>query len=150
MDYIYDEKELQRLIKEIDNKISDIDKANINKELLNDVADEVIPIIKNKAPVSENHEKSGVYRNGKRITPKKNAKEYINKSNIKKKKDFFSLTIGLEGNENDIGYAFYIKFEEFGTSKIKPNSFMRPGYDKAYSLLKKKAIEKYTDILNKL
>ena len=146
--YIYDDKELIDLMKQIE-KIYDSSQINkIDKEILNESADYVVPLIKSSAPfvsdLDKHRKNSGVFRKGFRHTIEKNAREYIGKSSIKRRGQYLSTTIDFM----EMDYAFYLKFEEFGTSKIKKHPFMNANYDIAWNKLQAKKKKKYNELLN--
>ncbi|MDP4146119.1 MAG: hypothetical protein Q8936_16785 [Bacillota bacterium] len=80
--------------------------------------------------------------------PNGHAKDNIPVSKIKNKKGYFYGSVGWE--TGDTSEYFYIKFVNYGTSKMKPKAFIQQTYDEIEKPLDQIAIEEYENLIRKL
>lgn len=57
-----------------------------------------------------------------------NAKKYLKVSKVSKEKGTKVVKVGISKGDNS--EAFYLKFHEYGTSKMAATPFMRPAFEK--------------------
>ena len=69
------------------------------------------------------------------------AKKYLKVSKVTKEKGIKIVKIGISKADNS--EAFYLKFHEYGTSKMSARPFMRPAFERK----KKEALEKTYEII---
>ena len=78
-------------------------------------------------------------------TPEKTgkAKKYLKVSKVTKEKGIKVVKVGISREDNS--EAFYLKFHEFGTSKMSARPFMRPAFERK----RKEALEKTHEVIRK-
>lgn len=69
------------------------------------------------------------------------AKKYLKVSKVTKEKGVKVVKVGI--NKGDNSEAFYLKFHEYGTSKMVARPFMRPSFERK----KKEAFEKTHEVI---
>lgn len=71
------------------------------------------------------------------------AKKYLKVSKVKKEKGIKVVKVGISKEDNS--QAFYLKFHEYGTSKMPARPFMRPAFERK----RKEALEKTYEVIRK-
>lgn len=69
------------------------------------------------------------------------AKKYLKVSKVSKEKGIKVVKIGISKGDNS--EAFYLKFHEYGTSKMAARPFMRPAFERK----RKEALEKTYEVI---
>lgn len=137
-----DFSEFEELARQI-NEVTDIvQRGETDKKIINKSLDISLPFVKGKMPQSTDVSKSG--RRGSRTG--EHAKDNIPVSKIKVKDGYSYAILGWEKEDNSP--YFYVKFLEWGTSKIKPYAMFESTtkqLDKEYSKI---AEEEYQKLLN--
>lgn len=109
---------LDELIKEVEKVANQAEIEKINTKILEKCGKGAQGVVKNKMPRSENPMISG--RNGSRTG--KHSADNVPLSGVKNKNGYQSIIVGWE--KSDISPYFYVKFTEWGTSKLKPQAYM--------------------------
>lgn len=80
-----------------------------------------------------------------RTAPEKTgkAKKYLKVSKVTKEKGIKVVKVGISKEDNS--QAFYLKFHEYGTSKMPARPFMRPAFERK----RKEALEKTYEVIRK-
>lgn len=71
------------------------------------------------------------------------AKTHLKVNPVKKEKGIKVVKVGITREDNS--QAFYLKFHEYGTSKMSARPFMRPAFERK----KKEALEKTHQVIRK-
>lgn len=71
------------------------------------------------------------------------AKQFLKVSKVTKEKGIKVVKVGISKGDNS--EAFYLKFHEFGTSKMSARPFMRPAFERK----RKEAVEKTHEVIRK-
>lgn len=116
----------------------------IDREIIIDGSKLAKSEIKRRMHRSKDVSKSG--RKGSRTG--QHAIDNIPESNIKKKKDRLFMVIGWE--KSDDSPYYYMKFEEWGTSKRTPHESFYPASQIVYKNLNAIGIQKYETLLKKV
>ncbi|MBP3930649.1 MAG: HK97-gp10 family putative phage morphogenesis protein [Terrisporobacter othiniensis] len=69
------------------------------------------------------------------------AKKYLKVSKVSKEKGIKVVKVGISKGDNS--EAFYLKFHEYGTSKMAARPFMRPAFERK----RKEALEKTYEVI---
>lgn len=69
------------------------------------------------------------------------AKKYLKVSKVSKEKGVKVVKVGISKGDNS--EAFYLKFHEYGTSKMAARPFMRPAFERK----RKEALEKTHEVI---
>lgn len=69
------------------------------------------------------------------------AKKYLKVSKVSKEKGIKVVKVGISKGDNS--EAFYLKFHEYGTSKMAARPFMRPAFERK----RKEALEKTHEVI---
>lgn len=135
---------LDELIKEVESVASEsiIEKANAN--ILKECGKKAQSSAKSKMPKSNDPMKSG--RVGSRTG--QHSADNVPLSGVKNKNGYQSIVAGWEKSDNSP--YFYVKFIEWGTSKIKPKAFMENTKQELNSYFSKVAQKEYENVISKL
>lgn len=109
---------LDELIKEVEKVASEAEIEKANVKILKECGKKAQAAAKIKMPVSDDPMKSG--RKGSRTGS--HSKDNIPLSGVKKKSGYQSIIVGWEKSDNSP--YFYVKFTEWGTTKMKPQAYM--------------------------
>lgn len=71
------------------------------------------------------------------------AKQFLKVSKVTKEKGIKVVKVGISREDNS--EAFYLKFHEYGTSKMSARPFMRPAFERK----RKEALEKTHEVIRK-
>lgn len=135
---------LEELIKEVESVASEsiIEKTNAN--ILKECGKKAQRTAKSKMPKSNDPMKSG--RKGSRTG--KHSGDNVPLSGVKNKNGYQSIVAGWEKSDNSP--YFYVKFIEWGTSKIKPKAFMERSKQELEGYFSKVAQNEYENLISKL
>lgn len=135
---------LDDLIKQCEKLATGKQLEEVDREIITDCSKIAKSEVKKRMHRSKDVSKSG--RKGSRTG--KHAIDDIPTSNIKKKKDRLFAVIGWEKSDNSP--YFYMKFEEWGTSKRAPHESFYPASKVVYKNLQVIGIQRYEKLLKKV
>lgn len=135
---------LEDLIKEVEKIGSVVEVERANTKILKECGKKAQNIVRTKMPVSSDPMNSG--RIGSRTG--QHSKDNVPLSGIKKKNGYQSIIVGWEKSDNSP--YFYVKFTEWGTSKMRPKAYMERTRQELESYFSKVAETEYQSLLNKL
>lgn len=137
-------KGLDELIKEVENIASEAEIEKANTKILKKCGEKARSVVKTKMPRSNDPMLSG--RKGSRTG--QHSADNVPLSGVKKKNGYQSIIVGWEKSDNSP--YFYVKFTEWGTSKIKPRAYMQKTKDELTSYFSKVAQSEYESLISKL
>lgn len=136
---------LEQIISNIKTLTDKTELNEVTKQIVTEVSSVIKPLIQSKMPKSSDLSKSGRKTKGQaRVIPSQHSVDAFPVSNFREKNGMGYIVLGWTNTNNN---NFYIKFSEFGNTKIKPNHFFRDNYSIAIDLLRQKAIPAYSKIL---
>ena len=140
---------LDELIKIVESLASEAEVDTANKKILKECGELAYQTVKPLIHKSKDNSKSGPQHKGNpRLVPPGHARDNVPKPKIKKKKGRSYVIVGWEKTDNSP--YFYMKAEEWGTSKRPPHH----SFGLVNKMLKKKyddiAIKEYEKLIKKL
>lgn len=112
---------LDNLIKQVEKISTDAEIKKTTKKVLKECGDLAFETVKPMVHKSKDHSKSGPQHKGSpRLVPPGHARDNIPKPRIKSKNGNMYVVVGWEKSDNED--YFYMKFEEWGTSKRPPHT----------------------------
>ena len=130
---------LDKLIKEVEKVASESEIEKANVKILKECG-----TVKTKMPKSKDPMLSG--RKGSRTG--EHSADNVPLSGVKKKNGYQSIVVGWD--KSDTSPYFYVKFTEWGTSKIKPMAYMEKTKQELTGYFSKVAQEEYESLISKL
>ena len=135
-------------MEELINKIKEVTTGRefeeCNKNIIKKTQELAKNKMKSKVPQSLDNSMSGK----KGYRPGGHSKDNIPISKIKNKKGYFYGTVGWE--TDDTSEYFYVKFVNYGTTKMKPKPFIQQTYQEIEKPMDEIAINEYENMLKKL
>lgn len=135
---------LDELIKEVEMIASESEIEKSNKKILKECGKKAQSTAKSKMPRSNDPMLSG--RKGSRTG--EHSADNVPLSGVKKKNGYQSIIVGWEKSDNSP--YFYVKFTEWGTSKIKPFAYMESTKQELEGYFSKVAQSEYESLISKL
>lgn len=141
-----------REIKELENKFKKLatlaEIENVDRKILTRCRDITKEKMKPKIPVSSNHNKSGRKTKGqpRQVPVNGHAKDNI-PAKIKKNRGNLSAEVGWQVSDNED--YFYVKFLNWGTTKIKPSNFIDATKNECEDTYVVYAEKEYQEFLNR-
>lgn len=135
---------LEDLIKEVEGLASESELEVINYKILKECGKKAQSAVKSKMTVSEDANKSG--RKGSRTG--QHSSDKVPLSGVKSKNGYQSIMVGWDKSDNSP--YFYVKFTEWGTSKMKPQAYMQKTKSELEGYFSKVAEKEYEDLINNL
>lgn len=135
---------LDELIKEVEKVSSESEIEKANAKILKDCGKKAQSTVKTKMPKSKDPMLSG--RKGSRTG--EHSADNVPLSGVKKKNGYQSIVVGWD--KSDTSPYFYVKFTEWGTSKIKPMAYMEKTKQELTGYFSKVAQEEYESLITKL
>lgn len=135
---------IEELIKEVEKVSGDSEIEKANKNILKKAGKLVQSEAKKRIHRSDNPMKSG--RKGTRTG--QHAGDNLPLSGVKKKSGSLYIIVGWEKGDNSP--YFYMKFEEYGTSKTPPHPALKPALEAYKNEFSKIAAEEYNNLLKNL
>lgn len=135
---------LDEVIREAEKVASKLEIEKANAKILKECSKKAHETVKIKMPRSDNPMLSG--RRGSRTG--KHSSDNIPLSGIKKINGYQSIIVGWEKSDNSP--YFYVKFTEWGTSKIKPVAYMEKTKQELKEDFSKIAQKEYENLITKL
>lgn len=109
---------LDELIKEVNSLANESELERANSKILKECGKKAQTSVKSKMPRSNDPMKSG--RKGSRTG--QHSAENVPLSGVKSKNGYQSIIVGWDKSDNSP--YFYVKFTEWGTSKMIPRAYM--------------------------
>lgn len=135
---------LDELIKEVEKIASESEIQKANTKILKECGKKAQNTVKPKMPVSDDPMLSG--RKGSRTGD--HSANNVPLSGVKNKNGYQSIVVGWEKSDNSP--YFYVKFTEWGTTKIKPMAYMEKTKQELTDYFSKVAQEEYENLISKL
>ncbi|WP_370773377.1 HK97-gp10 family putative phage morphogenesis protein [Clostridium sp.] len=135
---------LDELIKEVEMIASESEIEKSNKKILKECGKKAQSTAKSKMPRSNDPMLSG--RKGSRTG--QHSADNVPLNGVKKKNGYQSIIVGWEKSDNSP--YFYVKFTEWGTSKIKPFAYMESTKQELEGYFSKVAQSEYESLISKL
>ncbi|MGL5086682.1 MAG: HK97-gp10 family putative phage morphogenesis protein, partial [Clostridium sp.] len=110
---------LDEIIKEVEGLANESELERVNYKILKECGKKAQDTVKSKMPVSKDASKSG--RKGSRTGQHSSSKVPL--SGVKSKNGYQSILVGWDKADNSP--YFYVKFTEWGTTKMKPQAYMQ-------------------------
>lgn len=148
MDIILDFKELEELQKSFEALAAESEISVVEKKIISKGKNMVKEIMKSKIPKSKDRTKSGRKSRGQiRRIPPGHASDNIPVTGIKGAKTTPYVEIGWTKSDNSD--YFYVKFLNWGTTKIKPNDFITATKKESEKYIQKYAENEMQDFVNR-
>ena len=135
---------LDELIKEVEKIANRSEIEKVNSKILRECGKKAQSTVKTKMPKSKNPMLSG--RKGSRTG--KHSADNVPLSGVKNKNGYQSIIVGWD--KSDTSPYFYVKFTEWGTSKMKPFAYMERTKQELTSYFSKVAQKEYESLISKL
>lgn len=135
---------LDELIKEVESIASETEIEKTNAKILKECGKKAQATVKTKMPVSNDPMNSG--RVGSRTGS--HSKDNVPLSGVKKKNGYQSVIVGWDKSDNSP--YFYVKFTEWGTSKMRPQAYMERTRQDLENYFSSVAETEYQSLINSL
>ncbi len=135
---------LDKLIKEVERVASKSEVEKANTKILKECGKKAREVAKSKMPKSKDPRLSG--RRGSRTG--KHSADNIPLSGVKNKNGYQSIVVGWDKSDNSP--YFYVKFTEWGTSKMKPIGYMDKTKRELTNYFTEVAQKEYENLISRL
>lgn len=135
---------LNELIKEVEKVASEAEIEKANAKILKECGKKAQSTVKTKMPKSNDPMLSG--RKGSRTG--EHSADNVPLSGVKNKNGYQSIIVGWD--KSDTSPYFYVKFTEWGTTKMKPHAYMEKTKQELTDYFSKVAQEEYENLISKL
>ncbi|MGG7142482.1 HK97-gp10 family putative phage morphogenesis protein [Clostridium nigeriense] len=135
---------LDEIIKEVENIASENEIEKVNANILKKCGVKAQNTVKTKMPRSGDPMLSG--RKGSRTG--RHSADNVPLSGVKKKNGYQSIIVGWD--KSDISPYFYVKFTEWGTSRMKPLAYMEKTKQELEDYFSEVAKSEYESLITKL
>ena len=135
---------LEELIKEVESIASEGQIEKANAKILKECGKKAQSSAKSKMPRSNDPMMSG--RKGSRTG--QHSAENVPLSGVKKKNGYQSIIVGWDKSDNSP--YFYVKFTEWGTTKMKPQAYMERTRQELEGYFSKIAETEYGNLISSL
>lgn len=141
---------LDDMIEKLQKNADPITRENAEKAVLQEIGEKAAKVMREHIPASADNSKSGrSLKYGNSSRPKHgHARDNVPITKVKRSGDTLSINVGWLLSDNS--EYFYMKFVEWGTSKMPPRDYLYNTFSECEPEFRELTIKEYTQLLERM